>query len=33
EMPVEAPSAGKVEKIACSEGQAVNEGDVLVVLA
>lgn len=33
EMPVEAPEAGKVEKIACSEGQAVNEGDVLVVLA
>ena len=33
EMPVEAPSGGKVEKIACSEGQAVNEGDVLVVLA
>jgi acetyl-CoA carboxylase biotin carboxyl carrier protein len=32
EMPVEAPSAGKVEKIACSEGQAVNEGDTLVVL-
>ncbi len=33
EMPVEAPGAGKVEKIACSESQAVNEGDVLVVLA
>ena len=33
EMPVEAPSSGKVEKIACSEGQAVNEGDTLVVLA
>ncbi len=33
EMPVEAPGAGKVEKISCSEGQAVNEGDVLVVLA
>jgi len=33
EMPVEAPAAGKVEKIACSEGQAVNEGDVLVVLS
>ena len=32
-MPVEAPSAGKVEKIACAEGQAVNEGDVLVVLS
>ncbi len=33
EMPVEAPSGGKVEKINCAEGQAVNEGDVLVVLA
>jgi acetyl-CoA carboxylase biotin carboxyl carrier protein len=33
EMPVEAPSGGKVEKIACSEGQAVNEGDVLLTLA
>ena len=33
EMPVEAPASGKVEKISCGEGQAVNEGDVLVVLA
>ena len=33
EMPVEAPEAGKVEKILCAEGQAVNEGDVLVTLA
>lgn len=33
EMPVEAPSAGKVEKIHCAETQAVNEGDVLVTLA
>ena len=33
EMPVEAPSAGKVEKIHVSEGQAVNEGDPLVSLA
>jgi acetyl-CoA carboxylase biotin carboxyl carrier protein len=33
EMPVEAPAGGKVDKIACTEGQAVNEGDVLVVLA
>ncbi|HEX4513928.1 MAG TPA: biotin/lipoyl-binding carrier protein [Polyangiaceae bacterium] len=33
EMPVEAQAAGKVDKIACTEGQAVNEGDVLVVLA
>jgi acetyl-CoA carboxylase biotin carboxyl carrier protein len=32
EMPVEAPSAGKVQKITCAEAQAVNEGDVLLVL-
>jgi len=32
EMPVEAPSAGKVVVIACKEGQAVNEGDVLLTL-
>ena len=32
EMPVEAPSAGKVTSIACKEGQAVNEGDVLLTL-
>ena len=33
EMPVEAPASGKVENIACAEGQAVNEGDVLLTLA
>ncbi len=33
EMPVEAPVAGKVEKISCSESQAVNEGDVLLTIA
>jgi acetyl-CoA carboxylase biotin carboxyl carrier protein len=33
EMPVEAPASGKVEKISCSEGQAVNEGEVIVTLA
>ena len=33
EMPVEAPASGKVEKISCAEGQAVNEGDVLLVLS
>lgn len=33
EMPVEAPAAGKVEKINCAEGQAVNEGDVLLTIA
>ncbi len=32
EMPLEAPSAGKVKEIRCTEGQAVSEGDVLVVL-
>ncbi len=32
EMPVEAPEAGKVTKIHCSETQAVNEGDTLVEL-
>ena len=33
EMPVEAPEAGKVSEILCAEGQAVNEGDILVTLA
>ena len=32
EMPVEAPIAGKVETLACKEGQAVSEGDVLLTL-
>jgi acetyl-CoA carboxylase biotin carboxyl carrier protein len=32
EMPVEAPQAGKVTSIAVTEGQAVSEGDTLVVL-
>jgi acetyl-CoA carboxylase biotin carboxyl carrier protein len=32
EMPVEAPDGGKVDKIKCAEGQAVNEGDVLLTL-
>jgi acetyl-CoA carboxylase biotin carboxyl carrier protein len=32
EMPVEAPEAGKVASIRVSEGQAVEEGEVLVVL-
>ena len=31
-MPVEAPVAGKVSKILVTEGQAVEEGDVLVVV-
>jgi acetyl-CoA carboxylase biotin carboxyl carrier protein len=32
EMPVEAPNAGRVARIAVSEGQAVEEGDLLVEL-
>jgi len=32
EMPVEAQGEGTVREIRCVEGQAVNEGDVLVVL-
>jgi acetyl-CoA carboxylase biotin carboxyl carrier protein len=32
EMPVEAESAGRVAQICCAEGQAVQEGEVLVVL-
>ncbi len=32
EMPVEAPSAGKVTSIVCKEAQAVSEGDTLVTL-
>jgi len=33
EMPVESPSAGKVASIAVTEGQAVDEGAVLLTLA
>ena len=32
EMPVEAPAAGKVESSAVAEGQAVDEGAVLLTL-
>ena len=32
EMPVEAPSSGRVSRVAVSEGQAVEEGDLLVEL-
>ena len=32
EMPVEAEEAGTVAQILCEEGQAVHEGDTLVVL-
>jgi len=32
EMPVEAEDSGTVKEILCEEGQAVSEGDTLVVL-
>ncbi|HEX7477340.1 MAG TPA: acetyl-CoA carboxylase biotin carboxyl carrier protein subunit [Polyangiales bacterium] len=32
EMPVESPVAGKVSEVRCTEGQAVEEGAVLVVV-
>jgi acetyl-CoA carboxylase biotin carboxyl carrier protein len=32
EMPIEAEAAGTVKEIRCQPTQAVNEGDVLVVL-
>jgi acetyl-CoA carboxylase biotin carboxyl carrier protein len=32
EMPVESPVAGQVIEVRCSEGQAVEEGAVLVVV-
>jgi biotin carboxyl carrier protein len=32
EIPVEAPAAGTVAEIRVEEGQAAEEGDVLVVL-
>jgi len=31
-MPVEAPQAGRVSRIAVTEGQAVEEGDLLLEL-
>jgi acetyl-CoA carboxylase biotin carboxyl carrier protein len=33
EMPVESPAAGKVETVAVAEGQAVDEGAVLLTIA
>jgi biotin carboxyl carrier protein len=33
EIPVEAPGAGRVERIEVKDGQAVEEGDLLVTLA
>jgi len=32
EIPVESEDEGKVKEILCAEGQAVSEGDVLMVL-
>jgi acetyl-CoA carboxylase biotin carboxyl carrier protein len=32
EMPVEAPQSGRVSRIAVSEGQSVDEGDLLIEL-
>ncbi len=32
EMPLESPTGGQVREVRCREGQAVAEGDVLVVL-
>lgn len=32
EMPVEAPVAGKISEVRCTEGQAVEEGAVLAVV-
>jgi acetyl-CoA carboxylase biotin carboxyl carrier protein len=32
EMPVEAAEGGTVVEIRCTESQAVNEGDILVVI-
>ncbi len=33
EMPLESEVSGRVDALLCTEGQAVNEGDVLVVIA
>ncbi len=32
EMPVEAPASGKVREVRCKEGEAVQEGQILIVL-
>jgi acetyl-CoA carboxylase biotin carboxyl carrier protein len=32
EIPVEAPTSGKITEIRAAEGAAVNEGDVLAVI-
>jgi acetyl-CoA carboxylase biotin carboxyl carrier protein len=33
EMPVESPSSGKVESVSVAEGQAVDEGALLLTIA
>ncbi len=32
EMPLEASEGGRVKEVRCAEGQAVSEGDVLLVI-
>ena len=32
ELPIEAPAAGTIIEIRCTEGQSVTEGDILIVL-
>ena len=32
EMPIEAAAGGRVKEVRCAEGQAVAEGDVLLVI-
>ncbi len=32
EMPVEAPTSGKVREVRCKEGEPVQEGQILIVL-
>lgn len=32
EMPIEAAAGGRVKEVRCAEGQAVSEGDVLLVI-
>jgi acetyl-CoA carboxylase biotin carboxyl carrier protein len=33
EIPVEAPCGGRIEQILVEEGQSIEEGDILVLLA
>jgi acetyl-CoA carboxylase biotin carboxyl carrier protein len=32
EMPLESPAAGQILEVRCQEGQAIAEGDVLMVI-